>query len=549
MKKILLTIGVLLTLATGCNTDDLILINPNSPAPDGTLATESGIKAFAAGILEKSFGFQNGLEGGNSAMFMALGHHMVMGDDIYIPWGNWGWRWSAIYTNIRTPDAVNHAHTLYPGMSQQEFMQANNSRAAGEVNSFKYEWIGAYWAIGQCNLLLDKLEEDIQFSGDGAVKKATLQAWAYWWKGYMYSRVGSMYLAGLIVDDFGQVNPEYVTRQEIIAEANENFDAAADILATLTADDSYVNVMQSIVMTFNNATDVVDPDMWIRAINTYKARNILVNTKVADMTNTEWNAIITLANNGVQEDDNIFTFGMTPDGNNDLSGGFYHPFWVANAAAGWWFVSERLIQEYDPADDRLANDFIFYPDEDDWQINVRNRGWGFGTRWEFVDIEEGGRFSTAAGVGQWPLSPTYEENQLMLAEAKIRIGTDIDGGLAHVDAVRDYQGAGLSDVSGTGLNQSQALEQFRRERRVALALRGLSFYDARRWGVTAPEADGGGRTGAMVIVPFSDYDPEDDGLPGIYPCYIEYNYMDYWDLPADEIDINAPLEGSPSVKN
>lgn len=535
-------------MATSCDKDDLVLLNPNDPAL-ATLQSEAGIKSFALGLLEKPLGGRNTLESGTSALFTAWGHHLIMGDDIYIPWGNWGWRWSALYTKIRLPNGVEHQHTLYPGIDQQEFIQGNNSLSAGELNSFKYEWVAAYWTIGQCNALLTALENDITYSGDPVTSKKTLQAWAYWWKGYMYSRVGSMYLAGLIMDNFGQGNNQYVTRQEVITEANENFDAAEAILATLSADETYTAIMESIVMTFNNNTSVVTPPMWIRAINSYKARNILVNTKVADMTVTEWNNIIALANAGVQANDNVFEFGMSTDGLNDLAAGFYHPFWLNNTSAGWWFVSERLIQEFDPTDARLATNFTFNASPANWKINVRNRGWNFGTRYDYVDIEEGGAFSTADGSGTLALSPTYEETQLMLAEAKIRSGSDINGGLAHVDAVRDFQGAGIPDVSGTGLTQAQATEQMRRERRCALALRGLSFYDARRWGVTAPESAGGGRADAMIIVPFSIYDPESDGLPGIYPCYVEYNYMDYWDLPADELDFNIPAAGSPPVNN
>lgn len=547
MKKIVSILTVVLLLASACSTDDLILLNPNSPS-EATLASEDGIKAFALGLLEKSFGYRNNLEGGNSAMFMAMGHHMIMGDDIYIPWGNWGWRWSALYNTVTTPDNVVHDHPLYAGISQLEFLQSNNSLQAGELNSFKYEWIAAYWTIGQCNVLLAALDKDIAFSGDADVKKKTLQAWAYWWKGFMYSRVGSMYLAGLIIDDFGQENNQFVTRQEIITEATVNFDAAAALLGSITPEDeSYEDVMKSIVMPFNDNTTIVQPDMWVRGINTYKARNILVNTKVADMTPADWTAITNLCANGVQAGDNYFKFGMTASGANDLAGGFYHPNWVCNSSAGWWFVSERLVQEYKPGDARFAKNFSMIANPANWYVNTRNRGYNFGTRYEFVDVESGGTYATANGEGFMPLSPTYEENQLMIAEAKIR-SNDLSG-LANVDNVRNFQSSGLAAVNGTGLNQTQAIEELRRERRVALALWGLSFYDARRWGVTAPVASGGGRAGAMVMIPFTVYDPENDGISGVYPCLIDYNYVDYWDVPADELAFNQPMEGSPDVKN
>ena len=88
-----------------------------------------------------------------------------------------------------------------------------------------------------------------------------------------------------------------------------------------------------------------------------------------------------------------------------------------------------------------------------------------------------------------------ELNELMKAEAKI-YGGDIEGGLALIDAVRTYQGAGLAAVAGStpALTAEQAKEELRRERRTGLVFRALSFYDARRWGIT--DKGGPGRTGA-----------------------------------------------------
>ncbi len=549
MKKILSIIILVLVVATSCNQDDLKILNPNDPGL-GSLNSEDGIKAFAAGMMEKAFGWHNNFEAGTAPFMIALGHHSVMGDDMYVPWGNWGWRWSAIYNHITiNATGTSYQHTLYPGVSQQDFIQANNSRAAGEVNPFKYEWIAAYWMIQQANQLLVSLDGSVAFSGNADTKKNTLRAWAYWWKGYMYSRVGSMYLAGLKVSALGTTNPEYVTRQEIMDEATANFDAADNLLQALNQDADYENIWNSIIPDFNNKSDIVSPDMWIRAINTYKARNILVNTKVADMNDTQWNEIITLANTGLQSGDNIFTLGWTSDGNNDLSGAFYTPFYWNNTANGWWFVSERLIQEFKPGDQRLADNFDYLSDPADWEVNKRNRGWTFGTRYLYKDIEDGGKFASAVGGGQWPISPSYEENQLMLAEAKLRKATPDLTGLTHVDAVRSYQGANLAAVNGTGLTQAQAIEELRRERRVALALRGMSFYDARRWGVTASQGAGGGRSNAMVLVPANVYDPDFNLVPATYPCFIEYNFLDYWDLPADELDFNIPSATSAPVKN
>src|SRR5439155_1319303 len=121
--------------------------------------------------------------------------------------------------------------------------------------------------------------------------------------------------------------------------------------------------------------------------------------------------------------------------------------------------------------------------------------------------EDGGLYATAANQGYVPWAVSYEENELMKAEALIRTN-NIDAGLQFVDAERDFQNAGLAHVAGTGLTQAQAIEELRKERRVGLFLRGTAFYDARRWGVTEPASTGGGRAGAIVMVPGNLLVPE-----------------------------------------
>ena len=118
-----------------------------------------------------------------------------------------------------------------------------------------------------------------------------------------------------------------------------------------------------------------------------------------------------------------------------------------------------------------------------------------------------------------------------------------------VDQVRDAQGAGIAHVANTGLNQTQAVEEFRRERRVALYLRGVAFYDARRWGVTAPIAAGGGRTNALVVVPGTIISSVPGTPAQALPCTIDYSFLDYWDVPQNELDFNNAATGSAPIKN
>jgi starch-binding outer membrane protein, SusD/RagB family len=137
------------------------------------------------------------------------------------------------------------------------------------------------------------------------------------------------------------------------------------------------------------------------------------------------------------------------------------------------------------------------------------------------------------------LAGNYEENTLMLAEAKIYTN-DIEGGLQLIDEVRTYQGAGLAPVAGTGLSLEAAKEELRRERRVTLPFRGLSFYDARRWGVIDDISQGGGRSNAVVISQTGQVNTN---------ATINYNFLDYWDVPDNELVYNPPQPGSAVTKN
>lgn len=262
------------------------------------------------------------------------------------------------------------------------------------------------------------------------------------------------------------------------------------------------------------------------------------------MTADDWSQVTTLANNGMIKGDYSFMFGMNPGGVNDISRNFYHPFAIHSLGNGFAWVSERFIQDFKPGDNRFTKNFELRPGGP--IVNLRARGIQFGTRWNVIDIENGGSFATSNSLGAISIGGTWEENTLMIAEAKIRTGSDIEGGLAFIDQIRDAQNAGLAHVVNTGLTQAEAIEEFRRERRIALYLRGVAFYDARRWGVTAPVENGGGRANANILVPG---DLIGSTAATILPCFINYNFLDYWDVPQNELDFNVAAPGSAPVKN
>ena len=286
---------------------------------------------------------------------------------------------------------------------------------------------------------------------------------------------------------------------------------------------------------------ILTPTMWIHTINTMKARNMLVNKRVKDMTATDWNNILTLVNNGVTSSDLVFT-GRSASAGSFLSatGGSVAAMTVGDPTSTTYKISERLIQEYNTGDKRLANNFSKVTA----YLNQKG-GFTFSTRYRLLDggnSISGVQVLASRTVGAYELyvSATYEENELMKGEANIKLN-NISSGLASVDAVRTYQGSGLSAVSGAITDPTQAYEELRRERRTALLFRNVSLYDSRRWGYLDDIAGGGtGRTNAVVLSSTGVLNTK---------ATINYNFLDYWDVPDDELALNPPADGSASVQN
>lgn len=555
MKKIIICIAIVWLAGASCKKSILQQVNPNQPTP-ASLNTEGGITSFALGLFEKWLANVPN-EGVINIMVIAWTQHSILGDEVYCPYGNYGFRWTDQVNSITLPSG-----TVVPnpnGLTQKDQLQGFNSRQAGERNAFLYEWEANYFTIAQANLLRASLDNPaLKFSGDANTKLNTLKAWAYWWKGYAYSRLGSIFLGGVINNAAadGTTSSLFVAHDDLIKEANANFDSCITALTGLADDETYEKMMHNIlpsifytglrVSDFKNGN--IAPDMWIRQAYTYQARNLLVNKKVKDMTTADWTSLQELTDKGTKATDNIFVYALDPNLINDLNGQFSgqgSPYAIYGTGSQFTFTSERLIQDFKPGDQRFAKGFVLN-DPADWVVNIRGRGIQFGNRYDPVSIEDGGLYASNNNSGIINMATCWDENALMSAEAKIRSNSDVEGGLQLIDAVRDAQGAGLAHVAGTGLTQDQAIEELRRERRIGLFLRGTAFFDARRWGVTEPASSGGGRAGGIVVVPGNLINSANSQA---LPCFLDYNYMDYWDVPQNELDFNGPATGSVPIKN
>jgi hypothetical protein len=547
MKKKLIYIvaGITFLLSAGCSKKELDIKNPNSPTPDNA-QTESGIQSLALGAV-----YTNGFIGitdtkytnsflGSSYWFLASGYHDLMADVVTSEAAN------NVTNQISLPDYVilDDGTKITNSAPVKTVLKVNNSRTQAGLNTYYYEWTWMYFLNNACNGVLS-LVDKTSFTGDSTTKKNTLKAWAYFWKGFAYSHIGSQYFAGLIKDDYTALSNEYKSSADMITASNANFDKAIAALNAVPTIGDYNTILKGIIptQTVTGKGGYLTPTMWIHNINTMKARNLLVNKRVKDMTSADWTSLLALVNNGITSTDLVFTARSAATGNFlSATGGSSAALTTGTPTGTTYKISERLIQEYKTGDKRLANDFV----QVSTYFNTKG-GFTFSTRWRLLDSGGITKTYTPASVtskvvGQFELfiEGSYEENELMKAEANIELG-NIAAGLASVDAVRTYQGAGLAAVSGVITDPALAYEEVRKERRIALLFRDVALYDARRWGVLDDISAGGGRTNAVVV-------NSSTGAVNV-KATINYNFPDYWDVPDDETSLNPPSATSAPVKN
>lgn len=534
--KLLLFCGMFLGV-TACK-KQLDVKNPNSPTIQDA-KTESGIISLASGaVYLNGFNvvFNAGLNQlGSGFFYTAYAYQELLADVISASASNQN------INVINLPEYVvlDNGTKVATNSSQRSTINVTNTRSNRSSNSLYYEWAFMYNLNNACNNVLSVLP-DVKFTGDAASKRKAIEAWAYWWKGYAYSRIGSMYYAGIINSTTFGVSPNYVAHDAIIAEANKNLDLANTALTGVANAGDFQGIVEKLIPDFvqTGKGGAPTPAMWMHSISTMKARNLMANKLVSAMTTAEWNTILTLTNTGITSSDNVFTARTTAiNGFISTTGNVTA---MATGNTGTFRISERFIQEYKTGDKRLANNFAVRSAP----LYDQTGGVTFSTRYSLIDMGAG-----LAGVqvlsdrtpGNFELyiGPTFEENNLMRAEALIYT-SQVEAGLKLIDEVRAYQGAGIAAVAGTGLTQADAIKELRRERRVALVFRGISYYDYRRWGYIYDISKGGGRTGAVVLTSGGQLNTN---------ATINYNFLDYWDVPADETELNPPASGSAPVKN
>ena len=550
----ILAVAAIMLVSSACS-KQLDVKDPNDPTFAGNVNTEGGIAAYAQGsVYWNGFSYGDGWLG-DSYFSLPWGYRELMGDVVGGGQGSNNQTTTMGVPDTFVADPANPSTTTFTNTSPQAtgIIRGFNDPAstANGNNALYYEWTNMYAMINGCNIALENVASIASLSAD---KVKTVQAWAYFWKGYAYAQLGSMYYAGLIEDKSSTIVNKYVDHNAIIAESDKQLKLAQTTLSAISNQGDYTAMISQLIPQQNQTGLGKAPStaQFIKSINTLLARNILVN-RLAPFVNgstsatiakasipaasaADWAQIITYANAGIGQGDYVFT-GRSSGTNSFFSAtaGTVASIAAASNQNTTYKVSERLVANFGTGDARLANfstaDGIFYGD-----ANTNT------TRYSLVDGAAKGLTVPVLGSKQPGgievyIGPSYEENALMLAEAKIRTG-DVAGGVTLINTVRAYQKAGVAALATT-ISATQALTELTKERGAALAFRGLSWFDARRWGWTYSIANGGGRYGATLIYNKVVYTNAN----------INYNFMDYWDVPGDETGKNAPAAGSAAVKN
>ncbi|WP_075342591.1 RagB/SusD family nutrient uptake outer membrane protein [Tenacibaculum agarivorans] len=516
ISLILLTISIIWGCEDNLLDTNIEPINNNLPALS-SLNSVDGLTTFSRSMydfLATDDVFQDiGNENESPMLWFTYGYHETMGDVMTMPWGNFGGRWVNQAASVTLDDGsvVNPPE----GGPQPGEIAKRNDRAAGSDNAIQYEWRDMYSLIVQGNTVIRALQD---LSATDAEKQA-FNAWATWWKAYAYHRLGSLYEQGVINENNIIDNPNpvtsntFVANTQLIEKSNSLLDELSTIIGSISDDDAFNSRLSNLQLAYLRSDAVITKNNLIENINTLRARNLIYNTKVIDMSNANWNDIISWTNLGVSNNRNAFIMKTEST--------FIGENWLPDAVFGfWYFPSDRLIQDINPGDERL--DRYFTNTRSGFPFpNPRGRGIHYGASYFWKDSQIA---STNLGQVTMFYAGSYEENQLLLAEAKVHTG-DIEGGLGHLDAVRNFQNSGLPATVGTMLTEEQALEEIRKERRLALIMRSVSFYDARRYGVAA-----GSRTGARVL--------DTDGNLNTNAT-INYGYLEYWPVPTFESDFNS----------
>ena len=326
MYNLYILVTAFVILVSSACTKQLDVKDPNDPTFGVNVTNEAGITAYAMGsVYWNGFSYGDGWLG-DSYFSLPWGYRELMGDVVGGGQGSNNQTTTMGVPDSFIADPANPSTTTFNNPSPQAtgIIRGFNDPAStvNGNNALYYEWANMYAMINGCNLALEQLANIKTLTAD---KVKTVQAWCYWWKGFAYAELGSLYYAGLIEDKSATIVSKFVDHNALIAESNKQLNLAMTTLTSIGNQGDYAAVIGALIPAQNQVGLGKAPSsaQWIRSINTMMARNILVNklapfvngnlsatiskASIANMAASDWADVIKYTTAGIQKGDYVFT--------------------------------------------------------------------------------------------------------------------------------------------------------------------------------------------------------------------------------------------------
>lgn len=446
----------LLLIFFSCSKEIDNVENLNNPDRNQVLANGSDLIGVIGG------GFVTWWQASSRDLYPALA---VAGDIATCSWGNFGMR--VLSNEPRNPIL--------------------NSASWSDRTVIEQPWQGNYAAIASANDVIGAINNNgITWVEGGVDKTQMVLAASYLLRGLSYGHLALLFEKGFSVDENTDVSQPlpFISYSELTALAVSDLDLAIGIANSNTFE---------IPNTVINGVAISDADL-VKLCNSYKARFIVQSARNLTETNAiDWNAVKTLAQNGITSD-----FG--PTGDNGIS-------WWNNAnilmdspngfGAFGARLDMRIVNLLDPSQP------LFFPATsgsvlDNPEMTTADARIGDGKDFEFrSDIlfrAERGRFHFSHYIHTRFLNDatfsdgadakqiktfTLEDNRLLLAEAKARLNEGDT--FSVVNAGSRVTRGNLTPLAGAA-TQTEILDAIFYERYIELfnTAVGSGFFDRRR---------------------------------------------------------------------
>ncbi len=458
MKKLLLRITVLiitLSLAT-YSCADLEVINENAPDAERALANPSDVMSLAGGGFRTWHNIVQEYDG----VALAMG---VMSDHMTCSWGNQSMR------DLSWEPRIN---------------SFNNSLTYSYFGIVRSQWQESYGAISAVNLVLQRLNNGMEFGVDGA-DNAMVEAFCLFTSGVSHGYLGLVFdKANVIPYDVDVTTLELKPWGEVVTASLALLDQAIAIADanTFTLPASWMGGQ-----TFTNA------DL-SKLANSYAARILAYSSRTkAHNDGIDWTKVLAYANKGITTD-------FAPELGDAYD--WYDMYWIYARYGGWGRTDMRVVNAMDhsypsrwpvdniswntpsgtdpgpasPANDaRLTTDFEYLPTN----TFPPDRGYYHFSHYRFKRYDA---IAATVWYGNAP-KPSFLawEVQLLKAEALLRTGnpTGAKAILNSATGPRKVRG-GCPDVTST--DNAVILRYILDEKDIECHLTGagVPFYDMRR---------------------------------------------------------------------